>query len=108
MSKEKEFVFKLPSSIRVGGQLLNVEMTEELNGKLGVCGVAVGYIKISEMFQGKRQSESCKVNTFIHECVHCILDTMGRDDLSSDEVFVNTFASFATEILFSMKFDEHE
>ncbi len=42
------------------------------------------------------------LNTYIHECIHVILDTMGMDDLSGDEKFVSTFAGFATEGIVSI------
>ena len=35
-------------------------------------------------------------------CVHAILDTMGRADLSNDEAFVSSFAGFATEGIVSI------
>lgn len=97
----------IPSSFRVGGQLIEVTIPEELDEKLGQCCVSEGYVKIADKYNGKPQSETCKTNTFVHEVIHCILDTMGRGDLSGDEVFVNTFAGFATEILYSMKFEKN-
>lgn len=100
---------KLPDYFRVGGQLLKVEHPKELEGaELGTCCVAEGSIKIADTFRGKEQSESSKANTFFHELTHCILDTMGRDDLSADESFVNTFASFMNEAYFTMGYYETE
>ena len=61
-----------------------------------------GYIKIATNVDGTIQTESSKLNTYIHECVHVILDNMGRDDLSSNEAFVSTFAGFATEGIVSI------
>ena len=93
---------KIPKSFRVGGQLMTVEMPYEVEDKLGTCCVANGYVKIGKNSNGKPQTHSSCVNTFVHEAVHVILDTMGRGDLSQDEHFVCTFAGFATELLYSI------
>ena len=99
----------IPCRLRIGGQLLEVELPENIEGdKLGKCCLSAGIIKIAQTFSGLKQSESSQMNTFFHEVVHAILDTMGRSDLSSDEVFVNTFASFMTEAYFSAEFGKAE
>ena len=98
---------KIPDYFRVGGQLIKVEFPQKTeDDKLGCCCVAEGIIKIAKTFNGKEQSESSQQNTFFHEVVHCILDTMGRGDLSGDEPFVNTFASFLNEAYFSSGYYE--
>ena len=100
---------KIPCRLRVGGQLLEVEFSQNIEGsKLGKCCLSAGMIKIAQTFNGIKQSESSKMNTFFHEVVHAICDTMGRADLSGDEVFVNTFASFMTEAYFSAEFEKTE
>lgn len=93
---------KIPKNFRVGGQLINVDLVEDLEENLGTCCVSQCLIQIANKYHGKPQAESCRVNTFVHEVVHSILDTMGRRDLSDDEVFVNCFASFVTEIFVSI------
>lgn len=98
---------KLPQTIQIGGQELTTIMCDELGGKLGRCCIYNGYIKIATNVDGSTQSGSSMFNTYIHECVHAILDTMGRDDLSSDERFVSTFAGFATEGIVSI-FQKHD
>lgn len=98
---------KIPSKVTVGGQTLKVELLESIEGsKLGKCCVAGGWIKIAEAFDGIKQSDSSKMNTFMHELVHAICDTMGRGDLSADEVFVNLFAGFLTEAYYSAEYKE--
>ena len=62
-------------------------------------------IKIAETYNGVKQSPSSKENTYWHEVTHCILDTMGRGDLSKDEAFVCCFAGFLTECYHSMEED---
>ena len=87
---------------------MEVSHVESIEGKLGNCCLGAGFIKIAESFNGEKQSETSKLNTFYHELIHIILDTMGREDLSRDEVFVNSFASFLLESLRSFKYKEDE
>ena len=97
---------KIPKKIRIGGQVLEVTEPEKFeDSKLGRCCLANGYIKIAKTFDGLQQSESSKLNTYWHEVLHAILDTMGRSDLSNDEVFVCSFAGFLTECYTSMEED---
>lgn len=93
---------ELPKEIQIGGQVLTTQICEELGGKLGKCCCYNGYIKIATNVDGSTQTESSILNTYIHECVHAILDTMGRSDLSNDEIFVSTFVGFATEGIVSV------
>jgi hypothetical protein len=95
---------ELPKEIQIGGQILTTQICEELGGRLGKCCCYNGYIKVATNIDGCTQTESSMLNTYIHECVHAILDTMGRADLSNDEAFVSSFAGFATEgIVFILK-----
>ena len=98
----------VPDEVTVGGQLLEVKQVDSLDGKLGTCCVGAGFIKIAHTFNGEIQSESSKQNTFYHELTHAILDAMGRDDLSGDEVFVSSFSSFLLEALKSFKFKNNQ
>ena len=69
------------------------------DSKLGEICLASGELEIAENFYEYKQSESSKVNTFIHEVVHGVLDTMGENKLSSDEKFVTTFASLLVDVV---------
>ncbi len=86
----------IPKEYTVGGQLLEVSYVDSLDGKLGTCCLGAGFVRIANSFNVEKQSETSKQNTFYHELTHTILDTMGRGDLSGDEVFVNSFSSFFT------------
>lgn len=55
--------------------------------------------KIAENFYNYKQCESSKINTFIHEVVHGVLNTMGENKLSSDEKFVTTFESLMVDVI---------
>lgn len=94
-------MLKIPNKITIGGQDIEIKRVERCDdNSVGLANIYAGYIEIADKFnKDDVQSESCKVNTFYHELTHCILDTMGRNDLSKDEVFVNCFAGFLTEAM---------
>lgn len=99
---------KIPKSYKVGGQQIDIRYTERCdNNCFGETCVAAGYIEIADKFnKDLKQSETSKTNTFYHELTHTILDTMGRKDLSGDEVFVCSFAGFLTEAMTKAYFME--
>ena len=91
---------KIPELIHIGGQDIKVEIVDTIEeNKLGQCSVYQGYIKIAGSSLGRKQGHSSQLNTFWHEVVHCILDTMGEQELSANEKFVCCFASFLCEAL---------
>ena len=91
---------KIPNKIRIGGQDINVWIKDHLaDEKLGTICLASGELEIAEKFYDSKQSESSKGNTFIHEVVHGVLDTMGERELSSNEKFVTTFASLLVDVI---------
>ena len=84
----------IPDKIRIGGQDIRIVKEERLDdNKLGTICVAEGVLRIADNFSNLKQCESSKINTFIHEIVHGILDTMGESELSGNEKFVSTFSS---------------
>lgn len=99
---------KIPNRLKIGGQDLNVEFTNTLIGdKLGECVLWNGKIKIAEVYKGEPQTDSSKFNTFYHELIHAILDTMGEYELSSNERFVCSFSGFLSEAIRSFEFNKH-
>ena len=85
---------KIPSKIRIGGQDIIIENKDRLEDDiLGTICLAEGILKIADNFGNCKQGDSSKVNTFIHELVHGILDAMGEFELSKNEKFVSTFAA---------------
>ena len=90
----------IPSKIKIGGQDIRVETLDRLdNNYLGNICVAEGVLKIADNFDNKKQSEGSKINTFIHEVVHGVLDTMGESELSKNEKFVCTFSSLLVDTI---------
>lgn len=96
----------IPTELVVGGQHIDVNIVDRLSSDvLGVCLLASGYIKIAKTTtDGEQQSETSMENTFFHELVHLILDTMGETELSVNEKFVSTFASFLYGAIKSFKY----
>ena len=91
---------KIPSKIRIGGQDIIIEMPEHLpENRLGNICVAEGKIRIAKKFSDSEQSETSMTNTFIHEVVHGVLDTMGEFELSENEKFVSPFASLLVDVI---------
>lgn len=98
---------KIPKKFHVGGQDMQVNVVERCeNDNLGNCCVACGIVEVANTFNGKYQSEGCKLNTFFHELTHAILDTMGENELSANEKFVTTFSGFLTEAVRSFEYGE--
>ena len=69
-------------------EVKEVETNLGNDGSLGLITYAKAIIEIN-----KDQSEECKKETLIHEMVHGMLVHIGRDDLSNDEVFVQSLAN---------------
>ena len=90
----------IPSKIRIGGQDISIVNEERLDDDiLGKICLAEGVLHIADNFSNRKQSESSKINTFIHEVVHGVLDTMGEFELSKNEKFVCTFSSFLVDTI---------
>ena len=90
----------IPDKIRIGGQEIRIVNEERLDdNKLGTICVAEGVLRIADNFDNLKQCESSKINTFVHEIVHGILDTMGESELSGNEKFVCTFSSLLIDTI---------
>ena len=90
----------IPDKIRIGGQDIIVVNKERLDdNKLGTICVAEGLLRIADNSINIKQCESSKFNTFIHEVVHGVLDTMGEYELSGNEKFVSAFSSFLVDTI---------
>ena len=107
---EKSDNFRFPSAYYVGGQRIEVNFVDHLpNDNLGTTSLCCGEIKISnKVHEGRDQTPSSKFNTFWHEVVHTILDTMQENELSANEKFVGVFSSMLCEVLnlFEYRHDE--
>ena len=90
----------IPDKIRIGGQDIRIVNEDRLDdNKLGTICVAEGVLRIADNFNNLKQCESSKINTFVHEIVHGILDTMGESELSGNEKFVCAFSSLLIDTI---------
>ena len=107
---DKSDNFRFPSAYYVGGQRIEVSFVEHIpNDHLGTSSVCCGEIKIAnKVNEGRDQSPSSKFNTFWHEVVHTILDTMQENELSANEKFVGVFSSMLCEVLNSFEYGQDE
>ena len=107
---DKSDNFRFPSAYYVGGQRIEVGFVDHLpNDNLGTASVCCGEIKIAnKVNEGRDQSPSSKLNTFWHEVVHTILDTMQENELSANEKFVGVFSSMLCEVLNSFEYGQDE
>ena len=97
---------RIPKSFTVGGQDIEVREIERCDsGCLGECCVSEGFVDIAYTSRGRKICDSVRLNTFFHELTHCILDTMGENEMSNNEKFVNTFSGFLTEAIRSFKYE---
>lgn len=95
--------FKLPETLTVGGIDYAVEQKDTgRNGDFGFW-ESTGHIEIADSIGGEKVSESRKRQSFWHELTHAVLHQMGEYDLCDDEKFVNTFSSFLSGAVDSMK-----
>ena len=97
---------KIPVRYTVGGQDMEVEIVSPdspIGNRLGLCKISSGKVYIAS-----NQTETSMQNTFIHELIHTILDTVGRPELSSDESLVCSVAGVVLEALRSMEFDDND
>lgn len=101
---------KIPKSINVGGQRIDIKMVERCDGNnVGECHLCEGYIEIADKFNKDcKQSETCKVNTFYHELTHAILGTMGENELNENEKFVCSFSGFLADAMKNAEYKEEE
>lgn len=107
---DKSNNFRFPSAYYVGGQRIEVSFVDHLpNDNLGTTSVCCGEIKIAnKVHEGRDQTPSSKFNTFWHEVVHTILDTMQENELSANEKFVGVFSSMLCEVMNSSEFGYDE
>lgn len=95
--------FNIPATLHIGGQQIDVKEVDRCNNNvLGRCILAAGVIEIARTFNSDGDisvSESSKQNTFVHEVLHAILDTMGENELNNNEKFVCGCAGYLTEAI---------
>lgn len=96
---------KIPKSFELGALRYDVKHVDELchGVEYGNCNVAETIVEIADTHHGKPVSECRKEQVFFHEFVHAILDILGKEDLNSDEEFVEAFSNMLCQGLKSFK-----
>lgn len=93
---------KIPEKLQVAGMTYTVEDVESDSIKLEY-GVYNGahFEQTLEIFLNKALNEQHKEQTFVHECVHAILDTLqvSNQEIRIDERFVESFSQILYQII---------
>ena len=87
---------KIPKEFQLGAITWSVVKTphiSRINGEFGNCDFNEQVISYTDVIEGKKVKPNMVLLTFYHEKIHAILDTMGRDELNTDEAFVDMFAN---------------
>jgi len=99
----------IPMFFQVGGQRIDVNHVERCSDhtSMATASLAASEVQIAEYCcTDTKQNQESKTNSYYHELIHLILNSMGRNDLSNDEVFVCSFAGFLTEAMVTAEFEE--
>ena len=71
----------------------NVSVVPHIRNRvMGECCIINKEIEIADTSHSIKSQKGGMEQTLYHEVVHVILDEIGRDDLSSDETFVQSFS----------------
>lgn len=97
--------FKIPTKFTLGGveHVVEIQQAVKYGQDFGQYDPVRKAIQIAQTCGSRDVPQSFQRQTFLHELVHAILNTMRKDDLYDDESFVNTFASFLNEAINTMK-----
>jgi len=86
---------KIPKTFKLFGTIINIVFDNiRCNDKqvYGESNYGESKIMLSTMQESMTLSEDKILDTFYHEKVHMILDTMNENELSCNEKFVDVFA----------------
>jgi ssRNA-specific RNase YbeY (16S rRNA maturation enzyme) len=79
----------------LGATKWDVEEVEcfEDSTKMGDSLLGQTRIRVSKTWEGEKTSKQSKEATLYHEVVHSILDTLGYEEISRDEILVQGLAT---------------
>jgi hypothetical protein len=97
--------FNIPKAFTLGGveHVVEIQQAVRYEQDFGQYDPVRKVIQIAQTCGNRDVPQSFQQQTFLHELVHAILNTMRKDDLYDDESFVNTFASFLNEAINTME-----
>jgi len=79
-------------SFQLAARKYKVNYAKDDSNNLGLSKSPLCEVTVQTIFAGREVPEISQEQTLYHEVVHCILDEIGRNDLSDDETFVQSFA----------------
>jgi len=86
---------KIPKRFKQYGQTIRVAYNAKILNRdevVGLCDIKQCLIELCPSTEAAPISEGKIEQTFVHEWVHIILDSMGERELSRNEKFVQQFA----------------
>ena len=91
----------IPDSFQLGAHTISVVKNVPLKEAWGEWNNETKTIRLRK--PSRRNPESFYYQTFMHEVVHAVLDTMGREELSKDEGLVDAFSEYLAQAILSSK-----
>lgn len=88
--------FKIPKKFKLFATTINIIFDNERmnnDGLLGLSEVMNSLISLANKYKGEKLENEIIIDTYYHEKVHIILDSMCEFELSKNEKFVQIFAS---------------
>ena len=98
----------LPKKVKVGYNWYSVDIADTMKDRMymGEVHYAKRAITLArKSYRGIPLKLSALHETFWHELTHAILESMGRDDLNSDENFVEEFSARLAKAIESARFE---
>lgn len=89
----------IPDSFQLGAHTISVVKNVPLKEAWGEWNNETKTIRLRK--PSRRNPESFYYQTFMHEVVHAVLDTMGREELSKDEGLVDAFSEYLAQAVLS-------
>lgn len=96
---------KLPKKLSVGALDYNVELVDSLRygEEYGHWDGTTCTIKIAKTAGGEPLSDKRMEQTFFHELIHAVLDSIGEDELNENERFIDAFSNVFYQALNTME-----
>lgn len=95
---------RIPDEFQVGVHTVKVLKNRRLKDAYGLWYTAQKEVQLAR--PKKDWSKFFSFQVFVHEAVHAVLETMGRQDLSENEAFVDGLSEAITQVILTAKFKE--
>lgn len=94
---------KIPARFNLGSHIVAVQQNVPLKEAWGEWNNERKMIRLRK--PSKNNPDSFYYQTFMHELVHAVLDTMGREELSRDESFVDGLSETLTQVILTAEYE---